>query len=114
LKAANIPIGAQQSFLAGFKSGWARSEQSLKEMIDLERQSIDTLVSMLDLVEGHLDQVTERNGRLLFYRVADMNAYNHSFEQLRSIAEQLQQLREINAQRTRQTLDRLASTIPDR
>jgi hypothetical protein len=88
---ANVSEKSRDSMLEGYHKGLRNSNEARTKLWALERQGIDELERIIDLLSKREIWALE-NGMIAFHDESDIDLYNASLEKLDDIARQQQQI----------------------
>jgi hypothetical protein len=106
VRACDVPDQAKQSYLAGVTITRPVEDQFLQQNVALQRQQIDEVVAVLDLVQPYADRLASVNGEIIFPRPDIANQFNEHIHKLQALSASEKQLQ---AQHGKQVVQRLLS-----
>jgi hypothetical protein len=91
IRAADLPKKDRDEMLEGFREGRARGMQTAQALLALERQAVDELEAIVNLLSERKKWTVE-NDEITFYDDNDIDRYNAHIEKIQSLDQKLKEL----------------------
>lgn len=92
VQSLGVSQNAQQQFLTGFNQGRPSGEKYQQQNIALERQQIDELVALLNLLEPWANRLSVKDGRVVFPKKDLADSYSDHLRRIQSVITSEKQL----------------------
>jgi hypothetical protein len=109
VRGCDVSDEAKKSYLAGVTIARPAEDQFLQQNVALERQQIDEVVAVLDLVQPYADRLASVNGEIIFPRPDIANQFNEHIHKLQALSASEKQLVAQHEKDVQQRLAALAS-----